>query len=98
MNSLEALFALAVKSPPSEMPAPLAYSARSKSRASWPLPVTLYTRSSSSRASLREPRLAQLAESWEKIARYAREVEIFNLDRRPFVLGTLSELSGLARR
>ena len=49
-------------------------------------------------AALREPRLAQLAESWEKIARSAREVEIFNLDRRPFVLGTLAELSGLARR
>ncbi|WP_020178540.1 DNA polymerase III subunit delta' [Methylopila sp. M107] len=45
-----------------------------------------------------EPRLARFAETWEKTARAAREVEIFNLDRRPFVLETLTELSGLARR
>ena len=49
-------------------------------------------------ASVREPRLARFAETWEKTARTAREVEIFNLDRRPFVLETLTELSGLARR
>lgn len=49
-------------------------------------------------APVREPRLARYAETWEKTARAAREVEIFNLDRRPFVLATLTELSGLARR
>lgn len=49
-------------------------------------------------AAVREPRLARFAETWEKTARAAREVEIFNLDRRPFVLETLTELSGLARR
>lgn len=49
-------------------------------------------------ATVREPRLARFAETWEKTARAAREVEIFNLDRRPFVLETLTELSGLARR
>lgn len=49
-------------------------------------------------AAVREPRLARFAEVWEKTARAAREVEIFNLDRRPFVLETLTELSGLVRR
>jgi DNA polymerase-3 subunit delta' len=49
-------------------------------------------------AAVGEPRLARFAETWEKTARAAREVEIFNLDRRPFVLETLTELSGLARR
>lgn len=49
-------------------------------------------------AAVREPRLARFAEVWEKTARAAREVEIFNLDRRPFVLETLTELSGLSRR
>jgi DNA polymerase-3 subunit delta' len=49
-------------------------------------------------AAVREPRLARVAEVWEKTARAAREVEIFNLDRRPFVLETLTELAGLARR
>lgn len=49
-------------------------------------------------AAVREPRLARFAEVWDKTARAAREVEIFNLDRRPFVLETLTELSGLVRR
>ncbi|GLK75589.1 DNA polymerase III subunit delta' [Methylopila jiangsuensis] len=49
-------------------------------------------------AAAREPRLARLAEVWEKTARAARDIEIYNLDRRPFVLETLSELAGLARR
>lgn len=49
-------------------------------------------------AALREPRLARFAELWEKTARSAREIEVFNLDRRPFVLETLTELAGLARR
>jgi DNA polymerase-3 subunit delta' len=49
-------------------------------------------------AAVREPRLARFAEVWEKTALAAREVEIFNLDRRPFVLETLTQLAGLARR
>jgi len=49
-------------------------------------------------AALREPRLARFAELWEKTARSAHEIEVFNLDRRPFVLETLTELAGLARR
>jgi DNA polymerase-3 subunit delta' len=49
-------------------------------------------------AAVREPRLARFAELWEKTARSAREIDVFNLDRRPFVLATLTELAGLARR
>ena len=49
-------------------------------------------------AAVREPRLARFAEVWEKTARAAREIEVFNLDRRPFVLETLTQLAGLARR
>lgn len=49
-------------------------------------------------ASVREPRLARFAELWEKTARSAREIDVFNLDRRPFVLATLTELAGLSRR
>lgn len=49
-------------------------------------------------AAVREPRLAPFAEVWEKTARAAREIEVFNLDRRPFVLETLQLLAGLARR
>lgn len=49
-------------------------------------------------AAVREPRLARVAELWEKTARSARDIEVFNLDRRPFVLETLTELAGLSRR
>jgi DNA polymerase-3 subunit delta' len=49
-------------------------------------------------AEVREPRLARVAELWEKTARAAREIEVFNLDRRPFVIETLTELAGLSRR
>ncbi|GBD49419.1 DNA polymerase III subunit delta' [Methylopila sp. Yamaguchi] len=45
-----------------------------------------------------EARLARFAEVWEKTARAARDTETFNLDRRPFVLETLAQLAGLARR
>jgi DNA polymerase III subunit delta' len=38
-------------------------------------------------------RLARWAEVWEKAAGSARDVEVFNLDRRPFVLSTLSMLA-----
>jgi DNA polymerase-3 subunit delta' len=49
-------------------------------------------------AAVREPRLARFAEVWDKTTRSAREIDVFNLDRRPFVLETLTLLSGLSRR
>ncbi|MDR4306963.1 DNA polymerase III subunit delta' [Chelatococcus sambhunathii] len=48
-------------------------------------------------ASTGEPGLQRFAEAWDKATRAAREVETFNLDRRPYVLETLTDLSGLAR-
>jgi DNA polymerase III subunit delta' len=42
--------------------------------------------------------LAAHAELWEKLKRSAREVETFNLDRRPFVLSVLSDLREIERR
>lgn len=42
-------------------------------------------------------RLARWAELWEKIAAAARDVEAYNLDRRPFVLSTLTLLAAAAR-
>jgi DNA polymerase III subunit delta' len=38
-------------------------------------------------------RLARWAEVWEKAAGSARDVEVFNLDRRPFVLSIFSMLA-----
>ena len=43
-------------------------------------------------------RLAPLAEVWEKLARAAREVESYNLDRRPLVLSMFHDLSDAVRR
>jgi DNA polymerase III subunit delta' len=42
--------------------------------------------------------LAARAELWEKLKRSAREVETYNLDRRPFVLSVLSDLAEIERR
>jgi DNA polymerase III subunit delta' len=42
--------------------------------------------------------LAARAELWEKLRRSAREVETYNLDRRPFVLSVLSDLKEIERR
>lgn len=42
--------------------------------------------------------LAARAELWEKLRRSAREIETFNLDRRPFVLSVLSDLAEIERR
>jgi DNA polymerase III subunit delta' len=42
--------------------------------------------------------LAARAELWEKLRRSAREVETFNLDRRPFILSVLSDLAEIERR
>jgi DNA polymerase III subunit delta' len=42
--------------------------------------------------------LAARAELWEKLKRSAREVETYNLDRRPFVLSVVSDLREIERR
>lgn len=43
-------------------------------------------------------RLAPLAEVWDKLARAARDVETFNLDRRPLVLTLFHDLSDAVSR
>ncbi len=46
-----------------------------------------------------EPRrLAQVAEVWEKLNRTAREVEVFNLERKPMVFAVFGLLAETARR
>ena len=46
----------------------------------------------------REPRrLARVAEVWEKVNRAARDVEVFNLDRRPLVFTVFGLLAETAR-
>jgi DNA polymerase-3 subunit delta' len=42
--------------------------------------------------------LAARADLWEKLRRSARDVETYNLDRRPFILSVLSELAEIERR
>ncbi len=42
--------------------------------------------------------LAARAELWEKLRRSARDVETYNLDRRPFLLSIFSELADIERR
>jgi DNA polymerase III subunit delta' len=42
--------------------------------------------------------LAARAELWEKLRRTARDVEDYNLDRRPFLLSIFSELAEIERR
>jgi DNA polymerase-3 subunit delta' len=42
-------------------------------------------------------RLARWAEVWEKTRRAARDVEVFNLDRKPYILTTLSNLARVSR-
>jgi DNA polymerase-3 subunit delta' len=42
-------------------------------------------------------RLARWAEVWEKARDAARDVEVFNLDRKPYVLATLSMLAAASR-
>jgi DNA polymerase-3 subunit delta' len=44
------------------------------------------------------PRLAQVAEVWEKIAAAARDVEIYNLERKPLVFSVFGLLADTARR
>ena len=50
---------------------------------------------SSSNANL--PRLARLAEGWEKIARAARDTADYNLERKPFVFSVFSQLAEATR-
>jgi DNA polymerase-3 subunit delta' len=49
-------------------------------------------------AGLGASRLAPLVEVCEKIARSAREIDVFNLDRRPFVLALFDDLADAVRR
>ncbi len=49
-------------------------------------------------ANLGAARLAPLVEVCEKIARQAREIDIYNLDRRPLVLGMFDDLADAVRR
>ncbi len=42
-------------------------------------------------------RLAPLAEVWEKAAEAARETEVLNLDRRPFILSLFADLATAAK-
>jgi DNA polymerase-3 subunit delta' len=42
-------------------------------------------------------RLARVAEVWEKVNRAAREVEVFNLDRKPLVFAVFGLLAETAR-
>lgn len=50
------------------------------------------------RGSLGPARLAPLVEVCEKIARTAREIDVFNLDRRPFILTLFDDLADAVRR
>lgn len=49
-------------------------------------------------AALGPARLAPLVEVCEKIARSAREIDVFNLDRRPFILSLFDDLAEAVRR
>jgi DNA polymerase III subunit delta' len=42
--------------------------------------------------------LAARAELWDKLRRSAREIETYNLDRRPFLLSVFSDLAEIERR
>ncbi|HEX8665142.1 MAG TPA: DNA polymerase III subunit delta' [Beijerinckiaceae bacterium] len=50
------------------------------------------------RASAGPARLAPLVEACEKVARAAREAEVYNLDKRPVVIALLSDLAEAVRR
>jgi len=43
-------------------------------------------------------KLARVAETWEKVNRHAREVDAYNLERKPFVFSVFAELSEIGRR
>jgi DNA polymerase-3 subunit delta' len=48
-------------------------------------------------ATLEKARLARVALAWEKVNRTAREVETYNLERKPFVFSVFGELAEAAR-
>jgi DNA polymerase III subunit delta' len=50
-----------------------------------------------SNANANLPRLARLAEVWEKIARAARDTADYNLERKPFVFSVFSQLAEATR-
>ena len=43
-------------------------------------------------------RLARVAETWDKVNRYAREVDAYNLERKPFVFSVFADLAAVGRR
>jgi DNA polymerase-3 subunit delta' len=45
-----------------------------------------------------KPHLVRVAEAWEKVNRNARDVETYNLERKPFVFAVFGELAEAARR
>jgi DNA polymerase-3 subunit delta' len=47
--------------------------------------------------SKKSPRLAQVAETWEKVNRAARDVETYNLERKPLVFAVFGMLAETAR-
>jgi DNA polymerase-3 subunit delta' len=75
--------------------------ARRDATASYELALETVDRWVSSRlhegADLGAARLAPLVEVCEKIARQAREIDIYNLDRRPLVLGMFDDLADAVR-
>jgi DNA polymerase-3 subunit delta' len=50
------------------------------------------------RSHLPASQLAPIAELWNKLAASRRDVEIFTLDKRPFVISAVQDLTALARR
>jgi DNA polymerase-3 subunit delta' len=42
--------------------------------------------------------LARIAAAWDKVNRHAREVDAYNLERKPFVFSVFAELSTVGRR
>ena len=43
------------------------------------------------------PQMARVAETWEKVNRAAREVETYNLERKPLVFAVFGALAEAAR-
>ncbi len=43
-------------------------------------------------------RMARVAETWEKVNRAAREVDTYNLERKPLVFSVFGALAEAARR
>ena len=57
-----------------------------------------FPRGCTSGRALAPSRLAPLVEVCEKIDRSAREIDVFNLDRRPFILTMFDDLADAVRR